>query len=230
MPVSIVGVEFLAESSITDPQDYAIPLPVGTLPTDLLIVSWFSAAELTDPRLTEVVRPLQPAPYSGGGYGLAGDLSDVQVRFDGGAPGLAAVVAVRGGWERLDTATVSASPVEGDFTPWSEPEDSDHGAALVILGIGIESGASIDPVDGWDDYGTATVDDRALRVAAWTGNAPVPAADMTTYLGGLLCSFSASWLPWPALGSALRQRQSPRRTPSRVRGVDLRARQTPLIR
>ena len=227
MAVSIVGVSFLAETSVTDPQDHAVPLPVGTLPSDLLVVSWFSNAELTDARFTEVLRPAQSPPLSGGGYGLAGDLSDVTLRFSNYEPGLAAVVAIRGGG--LDEATVDASGVEGDFALWNEPEDPDHGAALVILGIGIESGAALGPVDGWDDYGTATADDRALRVAAWTGNRPVAAAEMTTYTGGLLCSFSASWFGWPT-GTYLRQRQSPKRTPARVRGVDLRQRQTTFIR
>lgn len=229
MAFTVVGFTKYEPTSGAGPVTFSIPVPTGTQVGDLLFVGTWGASWMSvpDTRLTEVDNP---NGYPGGAYGVATDLSDVQVTSSQttGNDDPVIVMAFR------DFGTVVSAQAVGLSTRTAGDElifgaDSTHFAAAAVVmnfDIGYPGGGS-----GWTTQGTATSGNVYAQAYTAFDSAGVPALSMAAITGAP--TIGAAWLIFdtaPPAARYLRQRQSPRRTPSRVRGVDLRARQTPLIR
>lgn len=231
----IVGVSSASPAYASDPQGVTVPVPTGTQVGDLLCVGFWAAAEVTDTRLTQVDTFGSSPVFARAAYGEATYLADVTLTFHGTAPRIAFVVSVRNGMQWIDTDSVFGG-FEGDFDNTIYITGDKAGGVVVIAGVGYDTTPTTDPFTGLYDLAAASADTSTpglgatLRVAAWMDGAPTPASELTTATGSLKYRAVFPMRYFVPGGRYLRQRQSPRRTPSRVRGVDLRQRQTPFIR
>ena len=231
--LTIVGTESIATAGSTDPEVFTIPVPTGTAIGDLLIVGHHQQeVEITDTRLTPVYG-VYSAPNSSGAFGIATDLTDVEVTVNGTRPGIVTVIAL--------TATSAPdafyADVASDYDLLVRSEQPSYAAAIAfVCDIEDGSGCEVGTDAGWTDQGEVAVYDGvgsyySIRCLTYDSGAPVPSltVDEAEGGGGLRSSLIAYWAP-PVITARgfLRQRQRP--PASRVRQVQSPARVRQVIR
>jgi len=252
-----VPYEFVGSSYVADPYQgtgvtHYLPLPSGTQAGDHLLV--FTANDYgfssSDSRLTEYS---WPGGGAGGGLwtGLADSSSDdVEIDDDGFESGLIYLVVVRGpdkekSYAREDQLSGSYMSWQPQFGPLGGVSDAATGFAVCCSRDSVKLPLG-PPAMGTDDDGEWTALDEVTRtdiIGGFTFNSVMRAywlpavsniedyileiADVSGYSERRVSS-TVYWSPPTRAENYLRQRQSPVRTPSRVRGIDLRQRQTPI--
>lgn len=244
MAYTLVGTSILTDATSPSPQTLTIPLPTGTQVGDFLVLwaSAESAYSTTDARLTEhVVGGSTPALFTG----VATTLADIDIEADlGYLPGLLYLVAVRG---------PSSTEYYGqeDELSGSYMANGDGSTILPPDVVGFAVSCTFDsavspataPTMGTDGDGNWT----ALTEQAYTFSNATDTFDMDVrgyYTSGtlnalLIASVSGTSIrrqsrgvyfqPTAVTTTYLRQRQSPVRTPSRIRPPVVRQRQRPEV-
>lgn len=228
---TIVGTSSIATAPSTDPEVFTIPVPTGTVVGNLLVVGHHQQeVEITDSRLTPVYG-VYSAPNSSGAYGVATDLTDVEVTVNGLRPGIVTVVAVDVG-----APDTTYTDVTADYGNLVHTAETGYTAAVAfVCDIEDESDTQVGTGAAWVNRGEVSVFDGdatyySLRCVTYVGVDPVPELTLVEAGagGGLRSSFIAYWVgPFdlPIL-APLRQRQSPRGNRTRIGQVPLgRARQ-----
>lgn len=238
MVFTVVGSNTDTINPATDPELVAVSLEPSTQVGDMLVVSFYggSGFEVTDPRLTVVDRPGISSPYNSGAYGVATDLSDVEVTVHGYALGFITVVTVRDYGSVAFAGASQTGGMPGTSVVIPSGTFPDQGNAVVT--VSDVGGAAVDVGDdaGWitQEYLTVTrgADGSSQRVLYYDSGAPVPGltASYNTFV-----TTNRSWF-YVIFGDAvastttyLRQRQSPVRAPSRIRPPQVRQRQRPEV-
>lgn len=235
MAFTVVGTSEL-EATITGTQDdYTIPLPTGTTAGDLIIVGTQWGFVNIDARLTGEVE----AVITGGAgkaavaWGVVGsDTSDLDIRFPANYTRNAIIVTIRGKGVPTfaDAIKAPSDTYEGPIIEATTAYTT--GVAFWASSRSGDPSYDVGTASGWTNLVEAKSDDgsvyHSLRAGWWDDTELAELTVTGVYSDG---GWTAAYTLWaPPSARYLRQRQSPRRTPSRVRGVDLRARQTPLIR
>jgi len=214
------------------PYTHSIPVPTGTQVGDLLVVGFWggSGHSVPDTRLTTVnrVSPTTPA----GAYGVATDLSDVQIETDYLFNRTAIIVVAVRDYGTIETtlARCDGSLFDPIINPGAAP---DYNASVAfVIDSGAPGGLPGDDAD-WVTSQTAVYGNYYNKCYTFSGTGGIPGLSATYDAGA--SNRSAFWIQFTAIlpGTAtdptyLRQRQSPVRTPSRNRPVDIRNRQTPI--
>lgn len=234
MALTIVGTATLAATSTTDPEDYTIPLPTGTVVGDYMLLGFRGfGCVITDARLTGVEATPGSPTFITAAHGSVTDLSDVDVRFTNLAAGHAFLVVVRG-------MPVPVAEAERRTTDTGGPllfaEDTAALAAVAFASVSASSSITLTAADSpWVDLGVVDAyadyggfDEYQSMRAMYYDGSPVPDLNIDdsaiTSAGGATYSifrFYPSSRP-----RYLRQRQSPAGSPARLLGPQLRQRQT----
>jgi hypothetical protein len=240
MTFTVAGASTINATSPTNPTAHALPVPGSTSVDDLLVVGYWGGIgiEVTDARLTSVYRSGQP-PYSAGAYGTATDLTDVTFDAYLSIAGIAIAVALTD----YSSYVVSASAETFGMPSTDEAFSGVSGiAGAVVCVIDVEDSSSSGlPVDvslgddgSWTTEGAAYLTETyytgyALKAYSYQGTGTIPSLTVASSVDAVTRSVFAVLFNDLAAGRVLRQRQSPRYAPSRVRPTDLRQRQTPYI-
>lgn len=229
MTYLLVGTSTLAGSYAPSfPYTHSIPVPTGTQVGDLLVVGFWggSGHSVPDTRLTTVnrVSPTTPA----GAYGVATDLSDVQIEtnFSGNVTAII-VAAVR------DYGTIETALARSDGSVFNPVINAgaapDYNAGITFV---IDLGANPGDDSGWVTSASVSSGSYYAKCFTFSGTGGIPG--LTSADGGA-ANRSAFWMQFTAIlpgqttGTYLRQRQSPVRTPSRIRPPVVRQRQRPEV-